>query len=143
MLSKMTDLDVKEINKAIEDLMGGGYLERDSGSAIKRTKARFKMAKEVHKHHTYYKLSREGELFVRKIDENYLKEYFDNLLGSEGSKIIQLLFSGNVKSLNLNKEIMEKLQFYGILSSSQKITKFFRMFMRFAKINRLSNNSHA
>ncbi len=135
MISKMTDLDIDEINKAIEDLMKLGYLERDSGSAIKRSRARFKRAKEVHKHHTYYKLSRKGELFVREIDEKYLKRYFDALLGTEGSKIIQSLFSKNVKPLNLDKDIIEKLRFYKLLSKSGRTTKFFKMFMRFAGIN--------
>jgi predicted transcriptional regulator len=134
MISKMTDLDIDEINKAIEDLMELDYLERDSGSAIKRSKARFKRAKEVHKHHTYYKLSREGELFVREIDEKYLKRYLNALLGTGGSEIIQSLFSKNVKSLNLDKDIIEKLQFYKLLSKSGKTTKFFKMFMRFAQI---------
>lgn len=60
MMVKMSELPLSLIEDAIRDLMEAGLVERDSGSAIKRSKARFKKAFEVHKHHTYYRLSREG-----------------------------------------------------------------------------------
>jgi len=62
MIAKVTDLDLDVVKSAIEDLVKLGLIERDHGSALKRSKARFKKAFEVHKHHTYYKLSREGEI---------------------------------------------------------------------------------
>ena len=75
MIAKMTELDLELVKTALEDLMKAGLIERDQGSALKRSKAKFKKAFEVHKHHTYYKLSKEGELLVRRIDERWLKEY--------------------------------------------------------------------
>ena len=60
MMAKVSGLSIELINDAIGDLLELGLVERDSGSAIKRSKARFKKAFEVHKHHTYYRLSRKG-----------------------------------------------------------------------------------
>ncbi|WP_457741302.1 DUF2250 domain-containing protein [Thermococcus sp.] len=74
MMAKMSSLPLELIEDSINDLLELGLIERDSGSAIKRSRARFKKAFEVHKHHTYYHLSREGELFVRSIDERWLKD---------------------------------------------------------------------
>ncbi len=72
MISKITGLELNEINNAIKNLVSHGLIERDEGKAIKRKEARFKKAKEVHKHHSYYKLTEEGKIMVRNMDEKWL-----------------------------------------------------------------------
>ncbi len=79
MMAKVTGLPIEKINESVEKLMKEGLIERDEGSAIKRSKARFKKAHEVHKHHTYYRLSRLGELTVRKMDKKWAKNFFEEL----------------------------------------------------------------
>ncbi|NJF24634.1 DUF2250 domain-containing protein [Thermococcus sp. Bubb.Bath] len=140
MMAKMSELPLSLIEDAVRDLMEVGLVERDSGSAIKRSKARFKKAFEVHKHHTYYRLSREGELFVRKIDEKWLKEYFNNLIPRGWDTIILLGESSNFEEAcrKLNggdcDRIMEELTVYYFATPSGKKTTFFKLLMSFLAI---------
>ena len=69
MISKISGLPLEDINNAIKNLMEEGFIERDEGKAIKRKEARFKKAKEVHKHHSYYKLTEKGKVTLRNLDE--------------------------------------------------------------------------
>jgi len=143
MIMKMTEIDMEKIQDAINSLMELGLVERDSGSAIKRTKARFKRASEVHKHHSYYKLSRDGSLFVRNIDEKFMSNYFDSQLGTNGFQFIKILASSkNFKdacrkysntSINCEK-FMKSLHAWGFLTNTGKKTKLFILFVRFAEI---------
>ena len=84
MMARMSGLPPELINDAVSDLIELGLVEKDPGSAIKRSKAKFKQVSEVHKHHTYYKLSRERELFIRSIDERWLRKYFNGLFPTAG-----------------------------------------------------------
>ncbi len=140
MIMKMTKVDLNEIQDAIDYLMKMGFLERDSGSAIKNTRARFKRASEVHKHHTYYQLSRKGTLFLRKIDKNFLKIYFDDLLGPGGFELISILASSKdldeaCGKFGRNCEKMKaKLEEYEFVNPSGKKTRLFRKFAIFAEL---------
>jgi len=51
----------------LDKLEQENFIEKAHGKSIKRSKAKFKLAKEVHKHHTYYKLSRKGRLILKNI----------------------------------------------------------------------------
>ena len=68
----------------LEDMENLGYIERTHGSAIKRTEARFKLSYEVRKHHTYYRLTKGGEILLKKIKNN-LEGYFEDITGNEKS----------------------------------------------------------
>ena len=134
MMGKMSELPLSTIEDAVRDLMEAGLVERDSGSAVKRSKARFKKAFEVHKHHTYYSLSREGELFVRSIDEKWLKEYFDSLLPG-GWKVVRALaesksFNELPKNLRGDK-IREELLLHRFITPSGRKTEFFKLLVEF------------
>jgi predicted transcriptional regulator len=140
MMAKMSELPLSLIEDAIRDLMEAGLVERDSGSAIKRSKARFKKAFEVHKHHTYYRLSREGELFVRRIDERWLKEYLNSLIPNGWNVIRVLKESSNFEEVcrKLNERdcdrIIEELIVYYFITPSGKKTTFFKLLMSFLAI---------
>ena len=133
-MAKMSELPLPLIEDAVRELMEAGLVERDSGSAIKRSKARFKKAFEVHKHHTYYRLSREGELFVRSIDEKWLKNYFDSLF-SDGWRVVRAL--AGAKSFNeLPKEfrddkIREELLLHRFITPAGRKTAFFKLLVEF------------
>ncbi|WP_297417470.1 DUF2250 domain-containing protein [Thermococcus sp.] len=134
MMAKMSELPLSTIEDAIKDLMEAGLVERDSGSAVKRSKARFKKAFEVHKHHTYYKLSREGELFIRQIDENWLKDYFNSLFPG-GWKVMKALagakgFDELPKGIK-SDSIREELLLHRFITPSGRKVMFFKLLVEF------------
>ncbi|WP_457548550.1 DUF2250 domain-containing protein [Archaeoglobus sp.] len=128
MIAKMTELDLELVKTALEDLMKAGLIERDQGSALKRSKAKFKKAFEVHKHHTYYKLSRKGELLIRRIDERWLKEnlivpykLFKALVRAED-------FKSACKEVEFDEsEFFEEFLLHRLITPTGKKTKFFKM----------------
>ncbi len=135
MMAKMSGLNVELINGAIKDLTHVGLLERDSGSAIKRSRARFKKAFEVHKHHTYYKLSREGELFVRSIDERWLRKYFNTII-PDGWKVVKALAGVKEleelkRELDIGSEVEEELRLHHFITDKGRKTDFFRLLWEF------------
>ena len=137
MMAKMSELPLSLIENAIKDLVDAGLVERDSGSAIKRSKARFKKAFEVHKHHTYYRLSREGELFIRSINEKWLKSYFNSLF-PDGWKVVMALtkarsFDELPKELR-NYGIREELVLHSFITPTGRKTTFFKLLVEFIGI---------
>ena len=140
MIMKVTELNLESIEDAIKSLQEKGLVERDSGSAIKRSRARFKKAAEVHKHHSYYRLSRQGSLFVRKIDLQYLKNYFDQKLGCGGSEFFKtLLRSKNFEDACTHAHIdcnraQKFLLTNNFITPSGNITKFLQIFSSFAEL---------
>ncbi|AHL22492.1 DUF2250 domain-containing protein [Thermococcus nautili] len=135
MMAKVSGLPLELIEDAINDLLELGLIERDSGSAIKRSRARFKKAFEVHKHHTYYRLSREGELFVRSIDEWWLKRYFNSLI-PDGWKVVNALVESRDvreagRKVQLNDNIIEELKILRFVTEKGRKTEFFKRLWEF------------
>ncbi|MFA4662164.1 DUF2250 domain-containing protein [Pyrococcus kukulkanii] len=128
MMAKVSGLPLDLINDAIRDLMEAGFIERDPGSAIKRSKARFKKVFEVHKHHTYYRLSRKGELFLRSFDP---REYFNSLLPNGWEVVRALAERRNVNELDLDMETVEELKVYRFITEKGRKTEFFRVLSDF------------
>ncbi len=138
MIMKVTALDLNNITNAINSLEKKGLVERDYGSAIKRTKARFKKAKEVHKHHSYYKLSKSGSILVREINGDFLRDYFNSIMVNGYDFIKQLSlsnFEDICKDVNGDcKEIKNDLISMNFITQSGRKTKFFKIFCSFADI---------
>ncbi|WP_342764458.1 DUF2250 domain-containing protein [Thermococcus sp. 21S9] len=135
MMAKVSGLPLALIEDAINDLLELRLIERDSGSAIKRSRARFKKAFEVHKHHTYYRLSREGELFVRSIDERWLKRYFNGLF-PDGWKVANALAeSRDVREaggrVQISEETIEELKILRFVTEKGRKTEFFKRLWEF------------
>ncbi|MFA4646492.1 DUF2250 domain-containing protein [Pyrococcus kukulkanii] len=128
MMAKVSGLPVDLINDAIKDLMEAGFIERDPGSAIKRSKARFKKAFEVHKHHTYYRLSRKGELFLRSFDP---REYFNSLFPNGWEVVRGLAECKSVNELNLDGERVKELKIYRFITEKGRKTEFFKVLTSF------------
>lgn len=64
----------------LESLESMGLVERVPGSSVKRSDAKMKLADEVHKHHTYYRLSWKGDALLRSLDERALAEGYARAL---------------------------------------------------------------
>ncbi|HID43578.1 MAG TPA: DUF2250 domain-containing protein [Archaeoglobaceae archaeon] len=107
---------VEELNK----MEKAELIERTYGSAIKRTEARFKLSYEVRKHHTYYKLTKEGENLLKHLKNN-LEKYFEDVTGDcKAFKIFNFILKAENEhpcyiarshSMNIErvKEILSKL----------------------------------
>ena len=135
MMAKVSGLPIELINDAIGDLLELGLVERDSGSAVKRSKARFKKAFEVHKHHTYYKLSREGELFVRSIDERWLERYFNGLFPGGWKVARALAQSRDVEEagekVSIDDETVKEMRILRFVTEKGRKTEFFKRLWEF------------
>ncbi len=139
MISKMTEINLAEIQESLDYLLSIGLIERDKGSAIKRTRARFKRAAEVHKHHTYYKLSKRGVLLVRKIDREFLRRYFTELLGEQGYELFLKLISARnfeeaCRDFSNCQKIRENFMELHFITPKGNKTTFFKRFVLFAQL---------
>jgi len=54
------------VQARVEALVSQGLVEKVPPGMLKRKHARLKKKLETHQHHTYYTLSREGDLFLRR-----------------------------------------------------------------------------
>ncbi|MCL4344565.1 MAG: DUF2250 domain-containing protein [Thaumarchaeota archaeon] len=61
-----TGIDLQQILVLLEKLEEQGLIERVQGDSIKRENAKFKLSREVHKHHLYYRLTRKGKFLLRE-----------------------------------------------------------------------------
>ena len=68
--------DRKRTAETCEELVTAGVLERIESGMLKRRDVKLKKANETHQHHTYYRLSREGDHLLRFLDEREGKENF-------------------------------------------------------------------
>lgn len=110
-----------------------GLIERSHGSAVKRTDAKFKLAQEVRKHHTYYGLSEKGEKLVRDVRNNTSK-HFQRMVGDDKALDVFLFIKRAeyehaehiAKSFSLTKEqakkILQKLVHLGLVGEEKPKT---------------------
>ncbi len=136
MISKTAKIPLSAVRESLEDLLHAGFIERDSGSAIKRSKARFKKAHEVHKHHTYYLLSRDGEMLLRSMDRRWFEKYFRTILEAD-IPLSTLLNAENLEDLcsslpEVDCRMLEhKMRAHHLITSGGKRTDFFKMLLHF------------
>jgi len=108
--------------------------------AIKRSKAKFKKAFEVRKHHTYYRLTKDGEQFVRKIDKRWLKNFFNGLIGEKAFRIVEGLkdckdFRLVCKDLNVNSDdYFEDFVLYKLVTPNGRRTRLLELLIAFTEM---------
>ncbi|MUN29319.1 DUF2250 domain-containing protein [Sulfuracidifex metallicus] len=78
-----TKIPIQDVVDILDYLEKKGLIERVHGATLKNTEAKFKLSSEVHKHHTYYTLTRIGDHLLRKLDERMLIKGYINLLKSD------------------------------------------------------------
>ena len=136
-IAKILRIPIENVVLALEQLEQLGLIERVHGSAIKRTDAKLKLSHEVRKHHTYYKLSRDGEKLLRDIKNHGLLSKCLTL-STGHSKVHQLLLFlkeaeyehiitiARILSMKINEaqELIDKLIELGlIVETKPKILK--------------------
>ncbi|MEM1629190.1 MAG: DUF2250 domain-containing protein [Saccharolobus sp.] len=74
-----TKIKLTDIIELLDNLEKLGLIERVHGATLKNTEAKFKLSSEVHKHHTYYQLTREGDHLLRYLndDKTLINAYID------------------------------------------------------------------
>ncbi|AFZ70849.1 hypothetical protein Calag_1127 [Caldisphaera lagunensis DSM 15908] len=137
-IASILGISIDIITDELDKLEKMGLIERHQGSAIKRSEAKFKLAEEVRKHHTYYKLTRETCLSIRKLIKNYegLNEYFKKITNYDNTlKLLIFLRKAEnehagtivkVFGLDMDKtiNILEKLENLGlVIPVKEKIIK--------------------
>lgn len=63
------DAQRDHVESLCEDMETAGQLERVESGTVKQRRVKAKQADEVRQHHTYYRLSREGDHLLRFLDE--------------------------------------------------------------------------
>ncbi|BCS91751.1 DUF2250 domain-containing protein [Metallosphaera javensis (ex Sakai et al. 2022)] len=87
-----TKIPIEEVILILDKLESLGLIERVKGATLKNTEAKFKLSSEVHKHHTYYSLTRTGDHLLRYLEEkDLINAYIEYLQGDElGLNIVRL-----------------------------------------------------
>ncbi|MGC9182609.1 DUF2250 domain-containing protein [Caldisphaera sp.] len=90
-IASILEMPIDVITDELDKLENMGLIQRHQGSSIKRSEAKFKLAEEVRKHHTYYELTKETCLAIRYLIRNYsaMNDYFKNITGY--NNILKLL----------------------------------------------------
>lgn len=79
-----TKIPIEEVVIILDKLENLGLIERVKGATLKNTEAKFKLSSEVHKHHTYYSLTRTGDHLLRYLEEKDLIDaYIEYLQGDD------------------------------------------------------------
>jgi predicted transcriptional regulator len=116
---RYTEIPVIYVADYLEMLRQMGFLEYYTNTSIKRSDARLKKSAEVHKHHTYYAITRKGELALKNVTPKVYLELLDrteledlavvNRKGSEvPSRLIDMgLVDRNRKLTVLGKNVID------------------------------------
>ena len=133
-----TKISIDQVVDLLDQLEKMGLIERVHGATLKNTEAKFKLSKEVHKHHTYYTLTREGDHLLRQLDEKTLIEGYIDLVKNDQFALDILRIADEVNadhaltySKLLHKPLeevipkLEELERAGLLEEkTEKIIKF-------------------
>ncbi|WP_432517988.1 DUF2250 domain-containing protein [Saccharolobus islandicus] len=78
-----TRVPLAEIVEILDDLERLGLIERVHGATLKNTEVKFKLSSEVHKHHTYYRLTREGDHLLRHLEDRMLIDAYMEIVKND------------------------------------------------------------
>ena len=117
-VTKYTEIQRNIVNSCIQELERFGFLERYTNTSIKRSVAKLKKSPEVHKHHTYFQITRSG---IQALNSIIPRKYLDFL----GQDCISLL-AGKGKPI-LENEKSSKLIRMGLFNRRYEITGLGRL----------------
>lgn len=112
-VTRYTEIRQELVISYVKELENYGFLERYTNTSIKRTAAKLKRSAEVHKHHTYFRITRSGNSILNEITP----DDYARLLGFE---CISMLMSKVLcEDSNERCAMMVKM---GVLDKNLKIT---------------------
>jgi predicted transcriptional regulator len=85
-----TKIPIQEVVSILTHLEEMKLIERVQGAALKNTEAKLKLSPEVHKHHTYYTLTKSGNHLLRYTTQDELISAYIEVL-SEDDLAVQLM----------------------------------------------------
>ena len=123
-VTKYTEIQRETVLSCIHELEQYGLLEKYTNTSIKRTAAKLKKSAEVHKHHTYFQITRKGVLALNNISPaRYLdflaQDCISHLLKTRDiderddqiSKLIKMgLISRNLDLTELGRNVLKELK---------------------------------
>ncbi len=116
-IMRYTEIPQYRIKEYLKRLESMGYLSIYTNTSIKRTDAKLKKSPEVHKHHTYYEINREGEQILKEITPKY---YVKNI----GLENLEMLCSR--KNRKQNPEKVKDLLQMGLIDKCYDLTEIGR-----------------
>ena len=120
-VTKYTEIRRDTVLSCIQELESYGFLEKYTNTSIKRTSAKLKKSAEVHKHHTYYEITRGGIIALNEINPKSYLQYL-------ASECISLLL-GKKENLILDDN-SSKLVEMGLLKRNFDLTGLGRMVLK-------------
>ena len=69
-ITRYTEIQRNVVLECLDYLERGGLIRKFTNTSIKRTEAKLKRSAEVHKHHTYFQLTKSGISMLRSIDSS-------------------------------------------------------------------------
>ncbi len=124
-IMRYTEIDKLVVAEYLKKLESLGLLEIYGNTSIKRTSAKLKKSAEVHKHHTYYQITRKGEILLKMVDcRAYLKILGENCL--------ERLYIRLNKPVNL-EESDERILQMGLIGRHGELTEMGKNTIKFAK----------
>ena len=123
-VTKYTEIQRDTVLSYIQELESYGFLEKYTNTSIKRTSAKLKKSAEVHKHHTYYEITRGGIIALNEISPKSYLQYLasecislllgkkENLiLGDKSSKLVEMgLLKRNFDLTSLGRTVLNELK---------------------------------
>lgn len=112
-ITRYTEIPRPIVIECLDTLHDDGLIEKFTNTSIKRTEAKLKKSAEVHKHHTYFQLTKLGAYTLKSID---LSSYIE-LMGDECISRLKIK-----KERNENDEKCKRLRKMGLLDKNLELT---------------------
>lgn len=123
-ITRYTEIQRTTVLKCLDELESEGLIEKYTNTSIKKTDAKLKRSPEVHKHHTYFQLTRAGTVMLKSIEPSSYIEFL-------GEDCFALL---SRKKLRADEdEKCSKLIKMGLLDRRLELTRLGKDVLHFSK----------
>ncbi len=122
--SRYTEIPLMRVTDYMKRLHSMKLLDIYENTSIKRTSAKLKKSAEVHKHHTYYQINRNGDILLKEVTpENYFRLIGPEVIGS----------LCHIEAISDFPDIKEKLMEFNLLDQDSKITELGNELLKYGK----------
>lgn len=90
-VTRYTEIQRDAVQRCLGELESEGLIEKYTNTSIKKADAKLKKSPEVHKHHTYYQLTRAGVVMLNSIGpSSYSEQIGDDCVSMLSKKKLRL-----------------------------------------------------